>query len=194
MRNHRQPPTSTSVPPRWLLPRGRCTYPPSSLLGPLASPPSGFLLLFVVGLFTIVRCYPLPRTSFAPRLGFCTVGKLSRFVYGRRYGVRTLGRSRPRPAGLVPLMGKASVSNITVPLGLPSSQKPLTWSVCWLWLARSRSFLSPPPVFVPLLGYSYRPLAGWHPTATPPSLAAFTHGRSPRLRFVVVLHHLLGSC
>jgi len=29
--------------------------------------------------------------------------------------VRTLGRSRPRLAGLVPLMGKATVSNISVP-------------------------------------------------------------------------------
>ena len=41
--------------------------------------------------------------------------KASRFVHGRRYGVRTHGRSRPRLAGLLPLMGKATVSNLSVP-------------------------------------------------------------------------------
>ena len=158
----------------------------------------------MVGLFTIVRCYPLPRTSFAPRLGFCTVGKPSRFVYGRRYGVRTLGRSRPRLARLVPLMGKASVSNITVSLGLPSSQKPLTWPVCRLWLARSRSFPPPPPGSVrlhrtateagtlllssflivwPHLGYAW----SWYCTASLALSNALVDVISPT-RFVATVH------
>jgi len=42
-------------------------------------------------------------------------------------------------------MGKASVSNITVPLVSLSSQKPWLWPVSRLWLACSRSFLYAPP-------------------------------------------------
>ena len=78
---------------------------------------------------------------------------------------RTLSRSRPRLAGLVPLIGKASVSNITVPLGLVVVPKALAMA----HLSAAASFLtmlspSSSP-FCPLAPYCYHPLPGWHPTA-----------------------------
>jgi len=98
---------------------------------------------------------------------------------------RTLGQSWPQLAGLVSLMGKASVSNITVPPQSSSlSQKPLPWPVCWLWLAHSQSFLLPPPSSVCLHHYCYR---SWHLPASPSTPII----GSPRLCPAVLLHSLL---
>ena len=78
---------------------------------------------------------------------------------------RTLGRSRPRLAGLVPLMGKAWVSNIMASLGfvvIPTAlAMPRLSAVAGLF-AILPSFLSR---FRPLVPYYYNPLPGWHPTA-----------------------------
>ena len=78
---------------------------------------------------------------------------------------RTLGRSRPRLAGLVPLMGKASVSNITVPLGFVVVPKALAMAR----LSAAAGLLAILPLsssrFCPLALYCYHPPLGWHPTA-----------------------------
>jgi len=77
---------------------------------------------------------------------------------------RTLGRSRPRLAGLVPLMGKASVSNITVPLSFVVIPKAL--AMARLSAAATLLAILPPSPsrFCPLAPYCYHPLRGWHPT------------------------------
>jgi len=78
---------------------------------------------------------------------------------------RTLSRSRPRLAGLVPLMGKASVSNITVTHGFVIVPKALAMAR----LSAGASLLAILPLssslFSPLAPYCYHPLPGWHPTA-----------------------------
>ena len=53
----------------------------------------------------------------------------------------------------------------------------------------------PPSGFVPLLGYSYHPFSRLAPYCygTPPP-ATLLHGRTPRLRSVVVLHCFGGRC
>jgi len=91
------------------------------------------------------------------------------------------------------------VSNITVSLSSSSSHKPLLWPVGRLWLACSRSFLSPPPGSV--RWHRYCPISapwlapycsslpagtllrysGWHPTATHRRLASPLPGGSARL-------------
>jgi len=78
---------------------------------------------------------------------------------------RTLGRSRTRLAGLVPLMGKASVNNITVPLGFVVIPKAL--AMARLSAAASLLAILPPcsSRFFPLAPYCYSSLSGWHPTA-----------------------------
>jgi len=70
-----------------------------------------------------VRFSPLPRTCFAPHLAFCPVGKLlASFTVGDiASGLAVeVGFGSAR---LVPLMSKASVSNVTVPLGFAVVQK-----------------------------------------------------------------------
>ena len=87
---------------------------------------------------------------------------------------RTLGRSRPCLAGLVPLMGKASVTNITVSLCfflVPNALAMAPLSV----VASPRAILPPSTSrFRPLAPYcpiswhlTAKPLPGWHPTALP---------------------------
>jgi len=95
-------------------------------------------------------------------------------------------------------MGKASVSNIKVPLGLVVAQKPGLWLVSRLWLACSRSFLYPPPGSVrlhctatlhSLAGTLLLPV-GWHPTATLP-LAPYCYFPAGTLLLIVVSWHPL---
>jgi len=78
---------------------------------------------------------------------------------------RTLGRSRPRLAGLVPLMGKASVSNITVSLGFVVIPKALAMAR----LSAAAILFAIIPLssfrFCPLAPYCYHSLPSWHPTA-----------------------------
>ena len=129
-----------------------------------ASPPGGSRSCSSLTPAHEVRFSPLPRTCFAPRLALCTVGKLlAWFTVASR--CRSLGRSRPRLAGLVPLMGKASVSNITVPLGVVVVQKALAMAR----LSAAASLFTILPLsssrFCPLAPYCYHPLLGWHPTA-----------------------------
>jgi len=63
-------------------------------------------------------------------------------------------------------MGKASVSNITVPLGFVVVPKAL--GMARLSAAASFFVILPPSSsqFCPLALYCYHPLPGWHPTAT----------------------------
>ena len=111
---------------------------------------------------------------------------------------RTLGRSRPRLAGLVPRMGKASVSNTSVSLG-SSSSKSLGYGpfVGCGELARDPSSIHL-PVLLPgivtaafpsalwLASYCSSPagslllLSGWHPTGHHRWLASPLPGRSAR--------------
>jgi len=62
-------------------------------------------------------------------------------------------------------MGKASVSNITVPLGFVIVPKAL--AMARLSAAASLLAILPPSSsrFCPLAPYCYHPLPGWHPTA-----------------------------
>jgi len=136
---------------------------------------------------------------------------------------RTLGRSRPRLAGLAPLMGKALVSNIRVPPRFHCRPKALAMArlsvvaspLVILLLSFSQfcplALLLPP--FLSLAGTRLLPI-GWHPTATlwlapycSSSLAGIPSARwlrlpstlsdwvsPPWLRLVVVLHCLRGYC
>jgi len=86
---------------------------------------------------------------------------------------RTLGRSRPRLAGLVPLMGKASVTNITVSLGFVVVPKALAMARLSVVASPLAILPLPPSRFRPLAPYcplswhlTATPLPGWHPTAT----------------------------
>jgi len=96
---------------------------------------------------------------------------------------RTLSQSGPPLAGLVPLMGKASVSNITVSLALVVVPKALAMAP--LYVLASPFTILPPSLsqLCPLAQYYYFPLPGWHPTAHPwltpycPSLAAIPSAR-----------------
>src|ERR1700712_5022057 len=66
------------------------------------------------------------------------------------------------------LLGKASVSNFTVPLSLSSSEKA---SAMACLLALSSELATPPHpllIFVPLLSYSYHPLTWLAPYCSPP--------------------------
>jgi len=71
----------------------------------------------------------------------------------------------PPLAGLVPLRGKASVSNITGPLGFIVIPKALAISRL-LVVARPFAFIPPTPSrFCLLVPYLDNPLPGWHPAA-----------------------------
>ena len=72
-----------------------------------------------------VRFSPLPRRCFAPRLAFCIVRKLVALFTVRDMVSGLSVEVGFGSAGLVPLMGKASVSNITFPLGLAVIPKAL---------------------------------------------------------------------
>jgi len=100
---------------------------PSSLLswGTPGSPSWGSCSRSLLTPAHEVRFSPLPRTCFASRLAFCMVGKLLASFTGadRASGLSVdIGCSS---AGLVPLMGQASVSNITVSLGFAVVPKAL---------------------------------------------------------------------
>jgi len=103
---------------------------------------------------------------------------------------RTLGRSRHRRAGLVPLMGKASVSNITVSLGFVVIPKALAMSR----LSAAASFFAILPLssarFCPLAPYCYHPLPGWHPAAHH-RLAPYCYLSAGTLLLIVVGWHPL---
>jgi len=103
---------------------------------------------------------------------------------------RTLGRSRPRLAGLVPLMGKASVSNITVSLGFVVVPKSL--AMARLSAAASLFTILPLSLsrFCPLAPYCYHPLPGWHPTAHH-RLAPYCYSPAGTLLLLVVGWHPL---
>jgi len=128
-----------------------------------------------------VRFSPLPRTCFAPRLAFARSASFS-LCSPSASRCWTLRRSRSELAGLAPLMGKASVSNIMVssrsrPGLVPvssSSQKPILSPLCRLWLACACSCLHPPSGSVRLhptakfhsLAGTPLLIIGWHPPAT----------------------------
>jgi len=120
---------------------------PSSLLswGTHASPPWGSRSRSSL---TCSWCWVLPLTPhlLCTSLSILHGRKASRFVHGRRYGVRTLGRSKASVLlGLYLWWGKLRlVTSRSCSVSL-SPQKPLLWPVSRLWLPRSRSFLYPPP-------------------------------------------------
>jgi len=108
----------------------------------------------------------------------------SLFVHGRRYGVQTLGRSRPQLAGLVPLMGKASVSNILVPPQFIVVPKAL--AMAWVSVVASPFAILPSPSsrFCPLAPLLLQQLGPYCLLILPDCSS------TPRLRPVVVLHYL----
>jgi len=100
-------------------------------------------------------------------------------------------------AGLVPLIGKTSVTNITVPLGFAVVQKVLRWPVSRLWLAPSQSILYPPPASIRwhhtarLAGTSLlQILRGWHPNA-PHRLVPYCYPLAGTLLPLIVGWHAL---
>ena len=110
--------------------------------------------------------------QFRTSLSILQSWKASCFINSRRHGVRTLGRSRLRLAWLVPLMGKASVSNILVTLGFVLVPKALAMA-CLSVVASLFAILPlPPSRLCPLVPYYYTSLLGWHPTA-PQRLAPY---------------------
>jgi len=106
---------------------------------------------------------PLTPHAFCISLSVCTVGKLlASFTVGvtvSRLSVE-VGLSL---LGLYLWWGKPRLVTSRSRLGSSSSQKPLLWPVCWLWLARSQSFLLPSPGSVRLHRYCY---SSWHLTAS----------------------------
>jgi len=157
---------------------------PSCLLswGTHASPPWGSCSRSSLTPAHEVRFSPLPRTGFAPRLAFCAVGKLhASFTVGDMASGLSVEVGFGS-AGLVPQMGKALVSNITVPLGFAVVRKDLAMARLSI-VASPLAILPPPPSrFRPLAPYcpiswhltaNYPPPAvtlllptGWHSTAT----------------------------
>jgi len=106
---------------------------------------------------------------------------------------RTLDQSRPRLAGLVPLMGKASVSNIRVSFRLVDVPKALA-------MARL-SVVASPLAILPLPPFRFCPLAAycpirWHLTANPPHrLAPYCSSQAGTLLLLTGWHptaHLTG--
>jgi len=144
-----------------------------------------------------VRFSPLPSTCFAPYLAFCTVGNLlASFTVGdmaSRLSVEVGFGS----AGLVPLMGKASVSNITVLLGFAVIRKALA-------MARSSVVASPLAILpLPPAGsvcwHRTAPkagtllvilLPGWHPSALH-RLAPYCYSPAGTLLLIIVGWHPL---
>jgi len=100
---------------------------PSSLLswGTHPSPPWGSCSRSSLTPAHEVRFSPLPRTCFAPRLAFGMVGSFSLRSQAAIWRPDSRSKYGFGSAGLVPLMGKATVCNITVPLGFAVVRKAL---------------------------------------------------------------------
>jgi len=110
--------------------------------------------------------------------------KASDFVHGWRFGVRTLCRSRPRVARLVPLMGKATVGNISVPSRYCYDPK----SPCYgLFVGCGKPARD--PSFSLLLV-----LSACTVTSTIAGTSSSFPIIRPRLRPVMVLHYLCAWC
>ena len=111
---HRHPSLKTLPSGRWLHCLGRAfRYPLRVFTSP--SPPVGFLVVVLVA--PLVHCHfvsQLLRTSRCVSLSDLHGRKAFSLRLRLALRCRTLGRSRPRLAWLVPLMGKALVSNISV--------------------------------------------------------------------------------
>ena len=106
---------------------------------------------------------------------------------------RTLGRSRPRRAGLVPLMGKATVSNITVSLSFVVVSKALAMASLPVMASPLTILPLPPSLFCLLAPYCYTPLPGWHPTA-PRRLAPYCYSPAGTILLIVVGWHWHPLC
>jgi len=95
-----------------------------------------------------------------------------------------------RLAGPVPLLGKASVSNITVPLGFIVVSKALAMAR----LSAAASLLAILPLsssrFCPLAPYCYHRVPGWHPTAHH-RLAPYCYSPAGTLLLIVIGWHPL---
>jgi len=100
---------------------------PSSLVswGTPACPPWGSCSRSSLTPAHEVRFSPTPRICFALRLALCMVGKHPASLMVANMVSGLLVEVGFGCAGLIPLMGKASVSNITVPLGFPVVPKDL---------------------------------------------------------------------
>jgi len=101
---------------------------------------------------------------------------------------RTLGRSRPRLAGLVPLMVKASVSNIAVLLRLVFVPKALAMARSSVVASLVAILPSPTSRFCLLAPLLLQQLAPYCPLILP------DRSSTPRLHPVVVFHYLLAWC
>ena len=99
-------------------------------------------------------------------------------------GCRTLGRSRPWLAGLVPLMGSSSLCNITVPLAFVVGQNGLAMAGLSVVASPLAILPLPPSLFSPLALYC---LFSWHLTASNPlRLAPYCY--SPAGTLLRLLH------
>jgi len=102
---------------------------------------------------------------------------------------RTLGQSRPRLTGLVPLMGKASVSNITVSSPLLVVPKALAMARLSVVASLLAILPLPPSRFRPVAPYC--PIS-WHLTANPLyRLASYCSSPAGTLLLIIVGWHPL---
>jgi len=131
--------------------------------------------------------YPAPALHLAYHFAQSESFSLRSWLASR---CRTLGRSRPRLAGLVPLMGKALVSNITVSLGLVVIPKALAMPCLSAAASLFAILLLSSSRFCPLAPYCYHPLPGWHPTATH-RLASYCYSPAGTLLLIIIGWHPL---
>ena len=110
---------------RWLHSLGLAFWYPLRVFAS-PSPRLGFLVVVLVAPLVRRRFVsPLPRTSRCVSLSVLHSRKAFSLHLRSALRCRTLSRSRPRLAWLVPLMGKASVSNILVSPCPPVVRKAL---------------------------------------------------------------------
>ena len=128
------------------------------------SPPLGFLVVVLVAPLVRSRFVsPLPRTSRRASLSHLHSRKAFSLRLRSALRCRTLSRSRLRLAWLVPWMGKASVSNISVSPCPPVARKALDMA-CLLAVASGFAILLPSsPYDILWHSYSHPTILGWHP-------------------------------
>ena len=173
---HRHPSLKTFPSGRWLHCLGLAFWYPLRVFT-CPSPPFGFLVVILVAPLVHGRFVsPFPRTSRRVSLSDLHGRKACSLRSRLALRCRTHGRSRPRLAWLVPLMGKASVSNISVSPCPPVIRKALDMA-CLLAVASGFAIL-PPSSSCSILwhSYSHPTILGWHPlcpvaplTRPPPS-------------------------
>jgi len=144
-----------------------------SILGCLSAPL--LVVLVLIHHWLRVMMFSSPTHPALPLLlaWVLHIRKACRFAHSQQYGVLTLRRSRSHLVGLVPLMGKASVSNIAILLRFviaPNAPAMACWSVLPSLLVivppapPSAVHWHPTAAFLSLCGTQLLPI-GWHPAA-----------------------------